>query len=75
MDQDTVAVFGLGYVGLPLAIFCAKKRMDVIGVDIDSGKVQLINQGRSPIEEPYIEDAFAQGLKIRATTQASLAKD
>jgi UDP-N-acetyl-D-glucosamine dehydrogenase len=47
--RATVAIIGLGYVGLPLAIECARCRFSVIGVDSDSTKVAQIIAGRSYI--------------------------
>jgi len=42
-----VAIIGLGYVGLPLALAFAGKGTRVLGVDIDAGKVAAITDGRS----------------------------
>lgn len=39
-----LSVIGLGYVGIPLAVAFAKKA-DVIGYDIDTGKIQYLNRG------------------------------
>lgn len=44
-----VAVVGLGYVGLPLALAFAEKGIAVIGVDTDPSKVEALSQGRSYI--------------------------
>ena len=44
-----IAVVGLGYVGLPLALQFARSGVSVIGLDIDSAKVEALNQGRSYI--------------------------
>jgi UDP-N-acetyl-D-glucosamine dehydrogenase len=52
---ETVAIIGLGYVGLPLACICAKKGFNVRGLDLDCEKVALINQGKSPIKDAYVE--------------------
>lgn len=46
-----VAIVGLGYVGLPLAILCVKKGFEVIGIDIDENKISTLNNGRSYISE------------------------
>src|SRR5467141_5143293 len=53
-----VAVVGLGYVGVPLAATVAATGADVIGVDIDSTKVDAINAGRTPLRgrEPGLAD-------------------
>src|SRR5262245_14468576 len=43
-----VGIYGLGYVGLPLALaIIARSRYRVIGFDIDAQKVESLNQGRS----------------------------
>jgi UDP-N-acetyl-D-glucosamine dehydrogenase len=44
-----ICIVGLGYVGLPLAIQFALADVPVLGLDVDSAKVDLINQGRSYI--------------------------
>ena len=44
-----IAIVGLGYVGLPLAIQFARVRVPVLGIDIDPEKVNSINEGRSYI--------------------------
>jgi len=46
-----VGVIGLGYVGLPLAIEFAKSGFDVIGIDIDVSKINLINDGKNYIKD------------------------
>lgn len=47
----TVAVLGLGYVGLPLALEFAEAGFRVLGVDVDAHKVDMLNQGTSYIED------------------------
>jgi UDP-N-acetyl-D-glucosamine dehydrogenase len=46
-----VAVVGLGYVGLPLAVAFAEAGFRVVGVDLDAGKVRSLNQGISYVED------------------------
>jgi UDP-N-acetyl-D-glucosamine dehydrogenase len=46
-----VAVVGLGYVGLPLSTVFAKGGFDVIGIDLDPGRVAAINGGVSYIQD------------------------
>ncbi len=65
-DHTTkLAVIGLGYVGLPVAALFAHKGFEVIGVDIKQARVDLINEGRSPIEgkEPGLADLLAAAVK------------
>ncbi len=45
-----IAIVGLGYVGLPLAIQFARSNVHVVGLDIDRTKVDLINRGESYIK-------------------------
>jgi len=49
-----VAIIGLGYVGLPLAVAFAEAGYRVTGIDLDTRKVDAINRGES-----YIEDVSA----------------
>jgi UDP-N-acetyl-D-glucosamine dehydrogenase len=44
------AIVGLGYVGLPLSLQFARSGVTVLGLDIDTGKVDLLNQGKSFIK-------------------------
>ena len=46
-----VAVIGLGYVGLPLATVFANAGYQVVGLDIDPRKADMINEGQSYIED------------------------
>jgi UDP-N-acetyl-D-glucosamine dehydrogenase len=49
--QATVAVVGLGYVGLPLAVAFAERGFTVIGVDVDARKVAAITRAESYIQD------------------------
>ncbi len=71
-----VAVFGLGYVGCVTAACLASRGHSVLGTDVSSFKVQAINQGRSPIVEPGLEDLIGRMVHtgmLRATTRADEA--
>lgn len=64
-----IGIYGLGYVGLPLALRFSEVGMKVIGFDIDEHKVDALNAGQSYIERltaQRIEYAQSQGLE--ATT-------
>lgn len=68
-----IAVAGTGYVGLSLSVLLAQNN-DVTAVDIQSEKVELINQGKSPIRDEYIEKFLSEKpLKLRATTDGKSA--
>ena len=49
-DAMKIAIVGLGYVGLPLAIQFARSGVTVVGLDVDHAKVELINTGESYIK-------------------------
>jgi len=46
-----LGVVGLGYVGLPLAVEASKQGLKVIGYDINPERVEMVNNGISPIED------------------------
>ena len=57
-----LGVVGLGYVGLPLAVEAATSSLKVIGFDINSERVEMINNGHSPIED-ISNDELSQSLQ------------
>jgi UDP-N-acetyl-D-glucosamine dehydrogenase len=68
--DQSVAVIGLGYVGLPLAIGLADAGRAVVGLDIDPGRVATLNRGRSHISDVPSEqvDRCVRAGRFRATT-------
>src|SRR5947209_433206 len=60
-----LALIGLGYVGLPIALTFAKK-VDVIGFDINAARVDLMRQGIDPSNE--LEAAAFKDCSIEFTT-------
>ncbi|MGO4192924.1 UDP-N-acetyl-D-mannosamine dehydrogenase [Arthrobacter sp. YAF17] len=66
----TVAVVGLGYIGLPTAAILATNGLQVIGVDVNQQTVDSVNRGEVPFVEPdlgiHVAGAVSQG-KLRAT--------
>ncbi len=69
-ESHVVGVVGLGYVGLPLALAFAEAGSTVIGLDVDSRRVEAINSGTSHIEDvpsSQLAGAIADG-RLRATT-------
>jgi UDP-N-acetyl-D-glucosamine dehydrogenase len=46
-----IGIVGLGYVGLPLAVAFAEAGCDVVGLDVDQGKVAALREGRSHVED------------------------
>lgn len=69
-EKNTVAVIGLGYVGLPLIVEFAAAGFHGIGIDIDRSKVDAVNSGVSYIPDVPTEDVrgLVKAGKLRATT-------
>lgn len=66
-DELKIAVAGTGYVGLSIATLLAQHH-DVVAVDVVPEKVELINSGKSPIQDEYIEKYLAEKhLNLTAT--------
>ena len=71
--MGTICVVGLGYVGVPLSVAFGKEGHDVIGYDIDEGKVNKINNGVDPSGD--FEDKMIEQADIRATTDPTFISD
>jgi UDP-N-acetyl-D-glucosamine dehydrogenase len=66
----SIGIVGLGYVGLPLAVSFAEAGEQVIGVDVDHGRVAELSRGSSPIEDISDERLQAALGSITFTTRA-----
>jgi len=67
--QAKVAIIGMGYVGLPLALLYSERGFQVTGFDIDQRKVSTLNSGGSyifRITPPEIEQARSHGFSATA---------
>ncbi len=65
-----VSIFGLGYVGCVSSACLSDSGHEVIGVDMNPVKVDIINDGRSPVVEPGVDDLIGRAVKeqrLRAT--------
>lgn len=49
--REQLAVIGLGYVGMPLAVAFSNKNIKVIGFDLNQEKIELYKQGKDPTNE------------------------
>ena len=59
-DRNKVAILGLGYVGLPLALAAAAAGHDVVGYDIAADRIADIRQGRSELVDLNHDQLTAQ---------------
>lgn len=69
-----ISIFGLGYVGAVSAACLAAHGHEIVGVDSNSTKVDLINDGIAPIVEDQVGDMIARARsesRLRATTSVS----
>jgi GDP-mannose 6-dehydrogenase len=78
IEENTmrISIFGLGYVGAVCAGCLSARGHDVVGVDISSAKIDMINSGKSPIVEPGLGELLEKGIstgKLRGTTDFSEA--
>ncbi|MCM8774814.1 MAG: nucleotide sugar dehydrogenase [Candidatus Omnitrophica bacterium] len=72
-----IAVIGLGYVGLPLAVVFAQKGYRVVGIDTNGQRIDCVNQGKSYIGDvPTAElAAIVRQGRLRATTDTKVLRD
>ncbi|KQP73837.1 UDP-N-acetyl-D-mannosaminuronic acid dehydrogenase [Microbacterium sp. Leaf288] len=70
--NGTVAVVGMGYIGLPTAVMLAAQGTQVIGVDVNQRTVEMVARGELPFVEPDLETSLsgvvARG-RLTATTE------
>ncbi len=70
--MEKVVIVGLGYVGLPLACLAAEKGFETFGLDIDSKKIDLLKQGKSPIDDESLHNCVkVHSKKILFSIKAS----
>jgi UDP-N-acetyl-D-glucosamine dehydrogenase len=72
-----IAVVGQGYVGLPLSLQFGRSGVTVVGLDIDSAKVEALNNGRSYIKHvsPAAIQAVIKSGAFSASTDFGCVKD
>ena len=69
-----IGVFGLGYVGLPLARVAAQGGFDVLGFDIDPAKIAALDEGRTYIRHIPDADIAAMNATGRFAATADMAR-
>ncbi|HEX8637335.1 MAG TPA: 3-hydroxyacyl-CoA dehydrogenase NAD-binding domain-containing protein, partial [Pyrinomonadaceae bacterium] len=66
---ENVSVIGLGKLGASMAAAFAERGLKVVGVDINQRSVELVNQGRAPVQETNLDETIGKNKeRIRATT-------
>jgi UDP-N-acetyl-D-glucosamine dehydrogenase len=76
LNTARIAIIGMGYVGLPLAVCVAKVGYAVFGIDLNQPRVDMLNQGDSYIADVTNEELapLVENQKIQATSDfAALA--
>lgn len=64
----TVAILGLGYIGLPTAVALATRGIEVIGVDVNPATVESVNAGHVPFVEPDLAVAVSGAVSMGRLT-------
>jgi len=70
-----LGIVGLGYVGLPLALAFAEAGNEVVGLDLDAGKLADLAAGRSYIEDVDDSELAAQAERLSATSDYAGLED
>lgn len=71
-----IAIFGLGYVGSVSAGCLASVGHDVIGVDVEPQKLELLRSGHSPVTEPGLDEllgAAVEAKRLQVTSDTAVA--
>lgn len=63
-----ISIIGCGYLGAVHAASMAELGHEVVGVDVDPGKVELLAQGRSPFYEPGFDEVLARNVEAGRLT-------
>jgi len=62
--SGTVAVIGLGYIGLPTAVVLASRGVRVIGVDVNQVTVERVARGEIPFFEPDLQTSLSGAVAL-----------
>jgi UDP-N-acetyl-D-galactosamine dehydrogenase len=74
-ERRRIAVIGLGYVGLPVAVAFARKGFSVVGFEIDASRVAELNAGQDRTREVNAADLKQATLNITADEAALKSAD
>ena len=71
-NKKTLAVVGLGYVGLPLALLADKKGYKTFGIDIDERKIDKLSKRIAPYKDASVEHNLKKSTLIPTTDFAAI---
>lgn len=71
--QANLALVGLGYVGMPIAVAFANKGLNVIGFDLNKAKIELYKSGVDPTKE--VGDEAIKNSTVEFTSDETRLKD
>ncbi len=71
--EEKIALIGLGYVGMPIAVAFAAKGIDVIGFDSNKAKIELYKSGIDPTEE--VGDEIIKNTTVQFTCEETKLRD
>lgn len=69
MRKPSISIIGLGKLGSPMAAAFASRGYRVIGLDINSDFVRLLNQGKAPVFEPQLSEYLSANRERISATQ------
>lgn len=72
-NKEKLALVGLGYVGMPIAVAFAKKGLHVIGFDVNEEKINLYKKGIDPTKE--VGDEEIKSTKVEFTAEETRLQD
>lgn len=70
-NNEKIAVIGLGYVGLPLALLAERKGFFIHGIDIDTQKIETLRGGGVPFFDSEVEKHLQEAKNISYSTDFS----
>jgi UDP-N-acetyl-D-glucosamine/UDP-N-acetyl-D-galactosamine dehydrogenase len=71
--EERIAVIGLGYVGLPIALAFARRFQHTVGFDLNAGRVESVRQGIDATRE--VESAALRSTTLQATSDPAALKN
>lgn len=71
--EENIALVGLGYVGMPIAVAFASKGVNVIGFDLNKEKIKLYKEGIDPTNE--VGDEVIKNTSVLFTSEESSLKE